>query len=517
MSKDAQSPIDPSQLPNDVGTCHQIIQELSQTVNELHRQNARLEHKVDQLARRHFGPTSEKDNQPALFEDEPDQASEAEASDAAAADKPDTVEVPAHRRKRATGRKQIPDHLPRHRVDHELDEHERACPCCGGARRRIGEEVTEQLEYVPSSLFVWQHVQHKYACRRCEGEVALASKPRQPIEKSIAGPGLLAHVIVSKYGDHLPLNRQEKIFKRHDVEIARSTQCDWCRQVADLAVPLYDRMGELIRQSHCVQTDDTPEPVQEQGKGRTKLGRFWVYRGDRHQPFTVFDYTPDRSRDGPAKWLAYYSGYLQADAYSGYDRLFQQGTEAGPLIEVACWAHARRYFYDARLTSPGPAQTAMGYIGKLYEIEKRAKALEPARRQSLRAREAKPILNEFHDWLKDQQDQALPKSPMGEAIRYTLSNWEALNRYTEDGELAIDNSASERAIRPIAVGRRNWLFAGSDTGGRTAAILFSLIRSAERHQLDPFAYLRDVLKRLPDLPRSQIDELLPDRWQPMQQ
>lgn len=509
MSRDAQPTSDPTPLPEDVDTCHRVIRELSASVAELNQRNARLEHRLDQLCRRHFGPTSEKDpNQPALFED-PDDSAEAQA-DASA----ETIEVPAHRRKPSSGRKALPDHLPRYRVDHELGEDERACPCCGETRRRIGEEVTEQLEYVPSSLFVWRHVRGKYACRRCEGEVALAAKPRQPIEKSVAGPGLLAHVIVSKYGDHIPLHRQEKILKRHKVDIARSTQCGWCAQVAELLKPLYRRLAELIRESHVIQTDDTPEPVQEKGRGRTKLGRFWVYRGDRHRPYTVFDYTADRSRDGPARWLKRYSAYLQADAYSGYDRLFQEGTEAGPLIEVACWAHARRYFYDARLKSPGPAQTAMGYIGRLYEIERRAEELEPEDRRDLRRAEAKPILEEFHRWLLQRQQDALPKSPIGEAIRYTLSNWEALNRYVEDGELSIDNSASERAIRPIAIGRRNWLFAGSDTGGRTAAILFSVIRSCERHEVDPFAYLRDVLARLPDHPVNQLDELLPDRWQP---
>jgi hypothetical protein len=321
-------------------------------------------------------------------------------------------------------------------------------------------------------------------------------------------------VIVSKYADHVPLHRQQKIFKRHNVEIARSTQCDWCRQIAELLAPLYGRMAELIRLSHVVQTDDTVEPVQEKGRGRTKPGRFWVYRGDVNYPYTVFDYTPDRSRNGPATWLNDYAGYLQADAYSAYDRLFKEGTDAGELIEVACWAHARRYFYDARMTAPGLAQTAMGYIAQLYEIEKRAKDLGDNERRDLRQNEAIPILDKFRAWLEAQQQEALPKSPIGEAIHYALSNWTALNRYVEDGALSIDNSASERAIRPIAVGRHNWLFAGSDTGGRTAAILFSLIRSCERHDIDPFAYLRDVIARMPDHPINQLDALLPDRWQP---
>jgi transposase len=221
--------------------------------------------------------------------------------------------------------------------------------------------VTEQLEYIPASLFVWRHVQGKYVCKACEGHVVPAAKPRQPIEKSLAGSGLLAHVIVSKYADHQPLNRQTKILKRNGVNIARSTQCGWCADGATLLPVIYQRMGELIRASHFIQTDDTPNPVLApgSGRGRTKTGRFWVYRGDRHHPYTVFDYTPDRSRDGPTQWLKHYTGYLQADAYCGYDQLFTHGTEAGRLIEVACWMHARRYFYDARESAPGLPHTAM--------------------------------------------------------------------------------------------------------------------------------------------------------------
>ena len=516
MSTDAQPApsIDVSQLPTDVATCHQLIQELCATLNEMHRRNQQLEHRVEQLCRHQYGPRSERDpNQPRLFEEPADASSQASAEQNGDGS---TINVPAHRRQRRPGRNPIPDHLPRHRLDHDLDESDRACPCCGEQRRRIGEEVSEQLDYIPASLFVWQHVRAKYACKACEGHVVLADKPRQPIEKSIAGPGLIAHVIVSKYCDHQPLNRQNKILKRNDVDIARSTQCGWCADSAKLIAPIHERMGELIRESHCVQTDDTPNPVLDPGSGRgkTKTGRFWVYRGDHRYPYTVFDYTPDRSRDGPTRWLKHYSGYLQADAYSVYDQLFIEGTEAGVLIEVACWMHGRRYFYNARDSAPGLAQIAMAWIGQLYEIEKRAKDLEPAERKALRKREAKPILRTFGKWLKQQRDQVLPKDPIGKGVHYVLSNWRAMNRYIYDGELSIDNGASERDIRPIKVGANNWLFSGSDAGGRTAAIHFSIVRTCERHGIDPFAYYRDVLTRLPDHPISRIDELLPDRWQP---
>ena len=261
MSRDAHTPppLDASQLPSDLGTCHQLIQELCSTLNEMQRRNHQLEHRVEQLCRHQYGPRSERDpNQPPLFE-EPADASP-EASGEHNGDE-STIDVPAHRRQRRPGRNPIPDHLPRKRLDHELSEADRVCPCCGEQRRRIGEEVSEQLDYIPASLFVWQHVRAKYACKACEGHVVLADKPRQPIEKSLAGPGLIAHVIVSKYADHQPLNRQNKILKRNGVDIARSTQCGWCADSATLLVPIHERMGELIRESHCVQTDDTPNPV----------------------------------------------------------------------------------------------------------------------------------------------------------------------------------------------------------------------------------------------------------------
>ena len=511
MSREARTNalLDEASLSSDPATLHRVIHELHQTVDELKQRNAHLQHQLAQLQRRHYGPRSERmaAEQPMLFENDDANA----WSEPEPASKP--VQVPAHQRRR-NGRRKIPDDLPRHRIEHELTEQERACPCCGEVRQRIGEEVSEQLEYEPASLYVLQHVRGKYACRSCEGEVETATKPRQPIEKGLAGPGLLAQVIVSKYCDHQPLHRLEKIFKRHGVHIPRSTKCDWCAGGAEQIVPIYERMKALILQSHVVQTDDTPVQVLQPGRGKTKTGRLWVYRGDRDHPFTVFDYTQDRSRDGPTRWLRSFTGYLQADAYAGYDRLFEQGTEAGEVIEVACWAHSRRKFYDARLTSPGEAHQAMAWIRQLYDIERRAEDLDDQPRRELRQREARPILDELGQWMQQQQAKLRPKSPIGEAVRYALSNWTALNRYVDDGRLSIDNSASERDIRPIAVGRHNWQFAGSDTGGRTAAILFSIIRSCERNDVEPYAYLRDVLARLPDHPANQLDDLLPRRWQP---
>ena len=397
-----------------------------------------------------------------------------------------------------------------------MPAHELACPCCGAARQRIGQETSEQLDYIPASLFVVEHIRPKYACKACEANVIVADKPTQPIEKGLAGPGLLAQTIVSKFCDHLPLYRLERIYKRHGIEIPRSTTCDWMRRSAELLLPLYDLMHQRVLQSKVLHTDDTPVPVQDKNRDRTKTGRFWVYLGDADHALTVFDYTPDRTSNGPIKFLHRYggfAGYLQADAYAGYDVIYEKGTPAGRVIEVACWAHTRRKFYEARATAPGPAHNAMARIRQLYKVESHVKELDATQRYAQRQAEALPVLNDMRTWLLEQKAIALPKSPIGQAISYTLSNWDALCRYAHDGDLTIDNNPAENALRGIAIGRKNYLFMGSDRGGRTAAVLYSFVRSCERHHIDPFAYLRDVIRRISDTPISQLASLLPNHWQ----
>jgi hypothetical protein len=315
-------------------------------------------------------------------------------------------------------------------------------------------------------------------------------------------------VAISKYCDHTPLYRQQQILARHGIHLSRSTMCGWLKEAVELITPLHQLMCDRIRQSKVIHTDDTPLPVQEKGRGKTKTGRLWVYLGDPRHPYTVYEYTPTRARDGPANWLANFQGYLQADAFSGYEGIY----EAGDAIKVACWAHARRYFYEARLSDPVRAHHAMGLIRQLYDIEEKAKSLTSDERYALRQQQAVPVLDELEAWLKQEQETALPKAPIRQASQYALNHWEALRRYTTDGDLAIDNNVAERAIRPLAIGRKNYLFAGNDGGGRTAAILYSLIASAKRHNLEPFAYLRDVLARIGSTPKNQLDQLLPDQW-----
>jgi transposase len=509
-------------LPTDVRLLHQMIQELLESVHQKDRRIGTLEHRLDQLLRRLYGRSREKmdPNQLALFQELIDQAvgQDGPGQDPASETAQAETSTPTCRPKgKGHGRRKLPENLPRRQEVHEVPEAERICPCCGEAMSRIGQEVSEQLDFVPASLYVVEHIRAKYACRSCEGSVVTADKPNQPIEKGLPGPGLLAQVIVSKYGDHLPLYRLEGIFERHGVRLHRSTLCGWMGQSAGLLTPLYDVMAEQVRASKVIGTDDTPVNVQDSSHPKgIRQGRFWVYVGDEVHPSIVYDYTPSRARDGPEAFLGDYEGYLQADAFGGYDGIYLHK----PIIEVLCWAHARRKFYDAQGSDAARAMMALGYIRRLYAVESQGKDLDSAARRQLRQEETVPVLEAFQTWMKSQLDgeadgaPVLPKSPMGMAVQYCLRNWKALLRYTKDGDLSIDNNASERALRPIAVGRKNWLFAGSDNGGRTAAVLYSLVASAKRHGLDPFAYLRDVIGRISDHPARRLADLLPDRWSP---
>jgi transposase len=451
------------------------------------------------------------------------------------------TDPPAAVRRKGHGRRRIPDDLPRERRIHDLPEEEKPCPCCGTMREVIGQEVSEQLDIEPAKLKVIEHVRLKYVCKACEREaaeggpqIATAEKPLSPIEKGLAAPGLLSYVIVSKYCDHLPLNRLERIFKRHGIDIPRSTQWGWIFQSGQMLVPMVDVMIDGVLASKVIHTDDTPVDVLDPKRGKTRQGRFWVYVGDEAHPYVVFDYTPSRSRDGPMTFLEDWGKderkYLQADAFGGYDGIYR-GRAGGQVVEVACWAHCRRYFYDARRSDHARSAQALAYIRLLYDVEVEAherfraqdgngdRRPRSAIRLELRQELAVPRLDEFKTWLEAQQvtngGQVLPKSPMGEAITYALNQWEALKVYTTDGDLNIDNNVSERALRRIAVGRNNWQFVGSDNGGATAAVLFSLIATCERHQVNPFEYLRDVLTRIASHPSSHLPELLPDRWQPL--
>jgi hypothetical protein len=325
---------------------------------------------------------------------------------------------------------------------------------------------------------------------------------------------LLAQVIVAKTVDHLPLNRQEKIFERHGVDISRKTMCGWMAQSAELVEPLYQSLKEVLFLSKVIGTDDTSVKVLDGKLPFARTGRMWPYFGDQDHPVIVYDYTATRERAGPEKFLKGYRGYLQADAYGGYDAFFKD--PARGLIEVGCWAHARRYFHKALDSDQSRMGLALSLIGQLYRVENQARSVTADERLQLRRLESRPILDKLHGYLIEIEAEVLPKSPEGRAVRYTLKNWTALTRYCEDGDLQIDNNAVERAIRGIAVGRANWTFFGSDEGGKTAAVLRSLVASCQRVGVDPFAWFKDVLSRIVTHPINRISELLPHHWAPAQ-
>lgn len=524
MSKDASHDLSPNDLslPNDASALRSLLLQerarfaqqsatiacLEQTVTAQQRTIEQQQHRIAQLLRRTFGPKQERiDLDQLLLFDSADVSALIEEREEAADSGPETS---AKRRRRGHGRRALPAHLPRERRRYELTEAERQCPGCGEARQEIGQETSEQLEYVPASFKVIEHVRIKYACRHCEEHVRLAAKPSQPVEKGLPGPGLLAQVVLSKYGDHTPLYRQEDIFSRHGILIRRSTLCDWIASAADLAEPLYARMCDLVRTSKVIHTDDTTVPLLDPLAGRARPARFWAYIGDAAGPYSVYDFTESRKRDGPAEWLTGFSGYLQADAYGGYDGLYQDSRRS--IVEVACWAHTRRYWWEAKTTDAARAHQALAFIARLYQIEAAAKQLSPADRCALRQEQAVPILAEFAAWLASIGSQVLPKSPIGEALRYTRNQWEALQRYTTDGDLSIDNNLSERTVKIAALGRKNWIFVGSPKGGRRAAVLLSLVASAKANHVEPWAWLRDLFTRLPDASAETLDALLPDRW-----
>lgn len=507
--------------PDDVSLCHQIMGEQQATIVGLQQRMQRLEQYVEQLLRSKYGPRHERvdPNQLALFHESGEPTAE-ESPPADAAGNEEVV-VRGHRR-RGGGRNRLPDHLPRETVEHDLSDEEKCCPECGAQRQRIGSETSEQLEFVPAVLKVIAHVRWKYACGACQEHVAIADPPHKPIEKGLPGPGLLSALVVGKYADHLPLYRLEDVFVRAGVELSRSTLCRWALQTADMLEPLSRLMIERVRNSAALHTDDTPVPVLDPALPKARTARLWVYCGDWRNPYTVYDYTTSRRRDGPVSFLEEFTGYLQADAFAGYDGIYA----GGKVHQVLCWAHARRKFFEARTVQPEPAHRALACIGRLYAVERAAQALIGAggldteeswqgwhdRRYQLRQEQSLPVLSEFHDWLKEAQWQVLPKSPVGRAIQYVLPRWDGLTRYCEHGMLSIDNNLSERMVRPVAIGRKNYLFLGSDSGGKAAAILYSIIASAKANQVEPFAYIRDLLVRLSGQPPDHLSELLPDEW-----
>ena len=504
-------------LPDDLETAHQLIRELLKTLAQQVHLNEKLQHQLEQLLRQRYGPKTERIDPAQLLLFAQEILAQAEPAPApASTPEPDPAPTPRAPKKDGHGRKPLPASLPRQTVVHDVPPERRTCPDCGTERTCIGQDVREQLEYIPASLIVIEHVRPKYACRACEAHVVIADRLPEPIEKGLPGPGLLAYVAVSKYADHLPLYRLEGILRRFDVELSRSTMCDWMAVAAELLEPIVKLMLARILRSKVVQNDDTTVPVQDHdGKG-VKTGRLWDSIGDHDNPYTVYTYTPDRSAAGPQEIFKGFKGYLQADAYSAYDGLYT----SGDIVEVGCMMHARRKFHEARTSDPQRSHQALAWISLLYDVERDVKGRETddyeafvALRHRVRGERSRPIFDKFHAWLKTEQPKVLPKSAIAEAIGYALNHWEALKRPLEAGFLELDNGACERAFKPVALGRKNWLFAGSDKGAQTAAILMSLCTTCKSLGIDPQAYLRDVLGRISTHPAKRIDELLPDRWQ----
>jgi transposase len=434
----------------------------------------------------------------------------AQAAEEAAqvATQPSSAQTDSKRRSRPA-RKPLAEALPREVVTH-LPPHN-CCPDCGGALRQFGEDVSEQLERIPATFKVIRHVRPKFACASCESVVE-APAPARPIDRGLPGPGLLAHVLVSKYADHLPLYRQSQIYAREGVDLDRSTLAGWVGAASELLTPLVDEISKYVLAAAKIHADDTPVPVLAPGNGKTKTGRLWTYvRDDRPAGFSTapavwFAYSQDRKGEHPRRHLKDFKGALQADAYSGFHHLYGDGA----IYEVACWAHTRRKFHDIHVAHASPTTTeALARIGALYGIEEQIRGKPAALRCSVRQTRSRPLLDQLRRWMEKMLRSLSTKSETAGAIRYALSHWRALTRYVDDGLLEIDNNAAERALRAVAIGRKNYLFMGADSGGQRAASLYSLIGTAKLNGLDPAFYLRTVLVTIAEHPINRIQELLP--------
>jgi transposase len=511
------TPLDPATLPHNVTALRSLLlqredahaAELTAARNGLQEQALRIEQlklRLARLLRQRFGASSEKlrsaiDQLELLLgelEEEIAETTPAEAEPPAA---------PTETPRRKPARRPLPETLPRDVVEHAAPC---ACPRCGGTLRALGEDVTEVLDYVPGAFRVTRHVRPKLSCRACES-IAQAPVPSLPIARGLAGPGLLAHVLVAKFCDHLPLYRQAEIYARAGVDLDRSTLADWVGQTARLVRPLVEAVGGHVMAAERVHADDTTVPVLDPGRGKTKTGRLWSYvRDDRPfagkaAPAVLYCYSPDRKGEHPRTHLGPFRGILQADGYAGYAGLYERG-----VTEAACWAHARRKFFDVHAATQSPlAYEALQRIAALYAIEATIRGQSADSRVNVRTARSAPLFTDLRAWLEKSQARISGKSDLAGAIRYTLTRWTALTLVLRDGRACLDNNAAERAMRPMTLGRKNWLFAGSDAGGERAAAIYSLTETAKLHALDPEDYLRQVLERIADHPVKRVHELLP--------
>jgi len=517
-------------LPNDIAALKKLVlaqaADIERTGAELAAAKAglltktleieKLRIQIARLRRMSFGASSERIRreleQLELKLEELEMAdAEAEAAAETAqamAEEPAPEEAPAKKQRR-----KLPEALPRREIVHEPGC---ACTVCGGALRKVGEDVTEILDYIPGRFEVIRHVRPAYSCRKCEA-IAQMPMPALPVPRGQAGPGLLAHMLVAKFCDHLPLYRQAEIYARDGVDLDRATLADWVGKAAWLVQPLAERIGAHVMAGGVIHADDTPVPVLAPGNGKTKTGRFWVYLRDERPhagaapPAVLYRYTPDRKGEHCRDHLVSFAGHLHADGYSGFAELYRD-KDARPacVAEVACWAHVRRKFFDIHKSNGSPiAKEALDKIGALFDIERAIAGKPPSQRKAARMAKVKPKLDALAGWFDGQLKLISGKSDLAKAIRYARSRWAALTCYCADGRLEISNNAAENQIRPLALGRKNWLFAGSDAGGERAAVFYTLIRSAKLNGVEPEAYLREVLTRIGEHPINAIDALLP--------
>jgi transposase len=483
------------------------VQELLALVGELRGTIEKQQDHIAKLVKMHFGRKSERLEGPTLFDDfsggGPDEPAPLPVT--LVIPEPDVL-VP---KRKGHGRKPNPTNLPRRREEIDLSEAEKVCPCCAGVRVRIGETIRERLDYTPSSVFVREIAQPKYACRSCEQaardpQIVAPAFPPEPVPKSRVGAGLLAQVIVSKCVDHLPLYRQEAIFARHGWPVCRTRLCDLVAACATLLDPVYRAMIARLKASFAIHADESPVKLLQP----RRPAYAWLYLGDAANPYTLFDFTTGRGEEHPTAFLSGYSGFVHADGYAGYNPVHGSGAR-----HLGCWAHVRRKFVEARTNNAAKASEALAYIRTLYAVEQEIldEKLAGDAVVSRRHARAGPILRKLGAWLDVEQRSALPKSPFGQAVSYALNQWPTLGRYLDDARFTIDNNVAERAVRPLAIGRKNWLFIGGDGGLSSAAVLMSLCASAKRHALDPWAYLTDVLTQLAAKP-ADVNHLLPDAW-----
>jgi transposase len=505
--------LDLESLPSDIDLLHCLVRDMAAVVETRDDEIERLQRLIKQLQRTQFGRRSERLDPDQLALGLEDLDADVACTEAHQALPPANAEEPEPR---ATSRRlTLPDHLPREDVRLDVESHE--CPGCGGRLHPIGEATSEMLDWVPAQLRVLRIRRPKYGCRAC-GTIHQAPAPDRPIAKGLATPGLIAQVLVSKYCDHTPLYRQAQIFARHGARIERSTLAGWVGGACWWLEPLQVRLAAHVFASSKLFADDTPLPVLDPGRGRTKTGRLWVYaRDDRpwagpDPPATVFFYSPDRKAERPASHLEDFQGVLQVDGYAGFETLAANGD----IVLAACWAHARRKFYEFHQATGSPiAAEALRRIAELYAIEKRIRGEPAEARRRKRQADSRPLIEAMKPWLEAQLGRIPNRGGLAEAIRYTLARWPALCRFLDDGRIELDNNPVERAIRPVALGRKNHLFAGSDGGGERWATVCSLIATAKLNNVEPFAYLRDVLQRMVDgHPANRIDDLLPWNWSP---